>query len=97
MQSTSRKHKVTFWIPPPNSEYSGAAFEEFLIMIEKDSAQYEGGIILPTIVDHEDPQKLKDLVNEIKLPVVLVDTLPDIFMEEEKVIAGKNSLDLTII
>ena len=88
IQSSSRKHKVTFWLPPPNSEYTGAAFQEFLTMIEKDSAHYEGGIILPTVVDHESPEQLVETIEKIKLPIVLVDTLPAIFTKDNEVISG---------
>ncbi|TQV75651.1 sugar ABC transporter substrate-binding protein [Aliikangiella marina] len=40
-------------------------------------------------MDHEAPEQLINLVDQIKLPLVLVDTLPEIFIKNKAVISGK--------
>ena len=48
--------------------------------VKEDSALYMGGIVLPTEIDHKNPQVLSKLIQEIGLPVVIIDTLPRAFL-----------------
>jgi ribose transport system substrate-binding protein len=82
VQALTPEYTVTLWLPRESEEYQGSAFEEFLTMVKKDSAMYVGGIVLPTVVDHERPERLVELAKAIDLPVVLVDTLPEVFVTD---------------
>ena len=88
VQSLTPEYTVTFWLPRAHQEYKGSAFQEFLTLIKNDSANYVGGIVLPTVVDHERPEKLVEITTAIDLPVVLVDTLPDAFVEKSELPKG---------
>lgn len=88
VQQLASEYTVTLWLPDESQEYQGGAFEEFLSTIKNDSAMYAGGIILPTVVDHERPERLAELSKEINLPVVLVDTLPEVFVSNRALPPG---------
>lgn len=81
-EELSSQYTVTLWLPQHGGKYMGSAFEGFLRKIKSDSAQYIGGIVLPTEVDHKNPEDLSKIMQEIGLPIIIVDTLPKAFLED---------------
>lgn len=80
-EKLSSQYTVTLWLPQHGGKYMGSAFEGFLQKIKDDSALYIGGIVLPTEVDHKDPEALARIMQDIGLPIIIVDTLPKAFLE----------------
>jgi DNA-binding LacI/PurR family transcriptional regulator len=80
-EKLSSEYTITLWLPQHGSKYMGGAFEVFLRKIKKDSALYVGGIVLPTEVDHNKPEELSSIMHEIGKPIVIVDTLPEAFLD----------------
>lgn len=89
-EKLSSEYTITLWLPQQGSKYMGSAFEVFLRKIKKDSALYVGGIVLPTEVDHAKPEDLTSIMHDIGKPIVIVDTLPDAFLENGTLKPGQS-------